>query len=196
MVAFDNSIFCIAIHPDAKPRSGVDRGRERVEYLLENLKQQDERIIIPAPAFSEFLVLAGDEGPLYLAKIRDMSIFRIEPFDDRAAVELADIEIAIRAKGDKRGSVPEAEWQKVKFDRQIIAIAKVHGVRCIYSDDPHIAKHGKDCGLEVIALADLPIPPATQTKLELEEAVPSGEAGKDQPKPPGVPGGGDGHPEG
>ena len=96
-----------------------------------------------------------------------MSIFRVEPFDDRAAVELADAEIAIRAKGGKRGSVPEAPWQKVKFDRQIIAISKFHGVRCIYSDDPDIEKHGKDCGLNVVTLSDLPLPPAVQIDLLL-----------------------------
>ena len=177
MVAFDNSIFCIAIHPGAKTRGNVDRGRDRVEYLLETLKSQDERIIIPAPAFCEFLVLAGDEGPLYLAKIRDMSIFRIAPFDDKAAVELADIEIAIRSRGEKRGGAPAAEWQKVKFDRQIIAVAKSNGARCIYSDDPDVAKHGKYCRLEVISLSDLPLPPAVQTTLELEiESAISSEA--------------------
>ncbi len=99
-----------------------------------------------------------------------MSIFRIEPFDDKAAVELADIELEIRARGEKRGSLPEADWQKVKFDRQIVAIAKSNGARCIYSDDPHIVKHGNDCGMEVIQLSDLPNPPAVQTTLGLEKS--------------------------
>jgi PIN domain len=195
MVAFDNSIFCIAVHPDAKSRSGVDRGRERVEYLLERLNKEDERIIIPTPAFSEFLVLGKNEGPLYLAKIRDMSIFRLEPFDDRAAIELADIEIAIRAKGDKRGSVPEADWQKVKFDRQIVAIAKAHGARCIYSDDPHIERHGEDCGLKVIPLSELPLPPAVQVLLDFKEIKQLDESAQNQPEATDVRGSGGGHSE-
>lgn len=165
MVAFDNSIFSIAIHPESK--GSVDRASDRVDYLLENLKRLDERIVLPAPAFSEFLVLAKHDGPLYMAKIREMSIFRIEPFDERAAIELADIELSIRARGGKRGSVPEADWQKIKFDRQIVAIAKAHGCKRLYSDDPHIVRHGEDCDLEVIQLADLPLPPAVQASLTL-----------------------------
>jgi hypothetical protein len=174
----------------------VDRSRDRVEYLLETLRKQDERIIIPAPAFSEFLVLAGEDGPLYLAKIREMSIFRVVPFDNRAAIELADIEIAIRAKLGKRGSVPEADWQKVKFDRQIVAIAKSHGARCIYSDDPHIEKHGKDCGIEVIPLSKLPLPPAVQTTLDLKEVASIHDQDKVTSAPSDISGSGDGHPEG
>jgi hypothetical protein len=104
MVAFDNSIFCLALHPDAKPRANVDRARERVEYLLERLTESNERVILPAPAFAEFLVLAGADAPKYLSVIRDNAIFRIEPFDEKASIELADMEMSARSAGNKRGS--------------------------------------------------------------------------------------------
>jgi hypothetical protein len=86
MVAFDNSIFCLALHPDARPRSTVDRAKERVDYLLERLAASNERVILPAPAFAEFLILAGVDAPKYLSVIRDNAIFRIEPFDERASL--------------------------------------------------------------------------------------------------------------
>jgi hypothetical protein len=164
MVAFDNSIFCLALHPDAKPPDGVDRAKDRVQYLLETLRDQNERILIPTPAFSEFLILAANDGPSYILKIRENSLFRVEPFDQRAAIELADMELVARAKGSKHGSAT-ANWQKVKFDRQIVAVARVHSARCIYSDDADVAAHGNDCGLAVIKLRDLPTPPAVQTNL-------------------------------
>jgi hypothetical protein len=73
--------------------------------------------------------------------------------------------MSARLAGNKRGSATDSEWQKVKFDRQIVAIAKAHEVKTIYSDDPHIKKHGEDCGLEVLQLADLPVRPAAQIDL-------------------------------
>jgi hypothetical protein len=163
----DGIRFTVVLHPKAKPRGAVDRAKDRVDFLLETLSQQNERIVIPTPAFAEFLVLAGTDAPNYIRRIRETSIFRLEPFDERAAIELADMEIAARVKGNKRGSALDAEWQKVKFDRQIIAVAKVSGALCIYSDDPHIASHGKDCNIPVLSLNDLPLPAAVQQNLDL-----------------------------
>jgi hypothetical protein len=48
----------------------------------------------------------------------------------------------------------------VKFDRQIIAIAKVEGAERIYSNDADIHRFGRAEGLEVIRLQDLASPPA------------------------------------
>jgi hypothetical protein len=42
----------------------------------------------------------------------------------------------------------------------------VHGASTIYSDDPDIAAHGKDCGITVLALADLPLPSSRQMTIE------------------------------
>ncbi len=92
MVVFDNSIFCLTPHPDAKPRSGIDRVKDRIEHLVRTLSDNREIIIIPAPVLSEFLVFAGSDSPGYLLKIRETSSLRIEPFDERAAIELADRE--------------------------------------------------------------------------------------------------------
>ena len=166
MVVFDNSIFCLTLHPDAKPRSSVDRVQDRIEHLLRTLQENREVAIIPTPALSEFLVFAGKSAPDYLLKIRESSFLRIEPFDERAAIELADREISAREKGNKRGSATSSDWQKVKFDRQIVAVALVHKALTVYSDDPDIAAHGKDCGLTVLALADLPLPPSKQITID------------------------------
>jgi predicted nucleic acid-binding protein len=58
----------------------------------------------------------------------------VVPFDTRAAIELAVMTRNAIDQGDKRGGV-DAPWNKVKFDRQIVAIAKVAGATTIYSDD-------------------------------------------------------------
>ena len=167
MVSFDNTVFCLALHPDAKPPAGVDRAKDRIEFLLEVLKESGDKIIISTPALAEFLVFAGNDGPLYMAAIRDNAIFRVLPFDEKAAIENAEVELAARAAGEKRGSDVGAEWQKVKVDRQIIAVAKVNGATCLYSDDPHMAKLGRDFAIAVQGIADLPVPSAVQEYLDL-----------------------------
>src|ERR1017187_5117531 len=197
MVAFDNSVFCLALHPDAKPPVGVDRAKERIDYLLDGLKNSGDRVIIPTPAFAEFLILAGTDGPAYVAAIRDNAIFRVFPFDEKSAIKNADAELAARSKGNKRGSAVGAEWQKVKVDRQIIAVAKVNNASCLYTDDPDIMNLGRDFNLPVVRLSELPIPPAVQEKLDL---VAHEESEKDNPtigpEPPIIHGGGSGHLEG
>jgi hypothetical protein len=61
------------------------------------------------------------------------------------------------AAGDKReGS--QADWTKVKFDRQIVAIAMVANATEIISDDRHVAAIGERWGMPVRSIEDLPIP--------------------------------------
>jgi len=113
----------------------VERYRDRVDHLVTHLEQNRTKIIIPTPALSEILVRAGAAGPEYLAQINSQSVFRIVAFDERDAVEVAAMtRKAIDSSGDKRGGV-DGTWNKIKYDRQIVAIAKVEGVTALYSDD-------------------------------------------------------------
>lgn len=69
-----------------------------------------------------------------------------------------------RAAGDKRGG-SEGSWTKVKFDRQIAAIAKVEDVTTTYSDDTELRKYAESAGMQAIETEQLPLPPAEQTTL-------------------------------
>jgi hypothetical protein len=80
-------------------------------------------------------------------------------------------------KGNKRGG-SDATWAKVKYDRQIVAIAKVHGATTIYSDDGDIATLGKRAKIEVVSLAELPLPPQKAQLDLLEHAEMSRTAGE------------------
>lgn len=79
-------------------------------------------------------------------------------------------------RGKKRGD-SAAPWAKLKFDQQIVAIARVHQATIIYSDDRDIRAIATRLGLEVIGIADLELPPnAAQFNLELDSEEGSDES--------------------
>jgi hypothetical protein len=110
MVAIDNTTLALLFHPAAKPPNDPKTGqplikaRERIEQLVNDLDAEDERVIIPTPVLCEFLILAGPEGSIYLEKIQGAKTLLVGPFDLRAAIELAAMELAARGKGRKRAS--------------------------------------------------------------------------------------------
>jgi hypothetical protein len=63
----------------------------RIDLLIASLDSDNETILIPQPAFSEFLVLADADGQKYITRIEKSPLYRWGDFDLKAAVELAAI---------------------------------------------------------------------------------------------------------
>lgn len=82
---------------------------------------------------------------------------QIAPFDAKAAIELGIENAKARRAGDKK-SGSSADWQKVKFDRQIAAIAKTAGAEIFYTDDNNQTHFSKLIGLRVVHTWELPLP--------------------------------------
>lgn len=188
MVLFDNNVLCLLLHPDADvpnepgTNAPVEQAQDRISYLVEQLREAETRILIPAPVLSEFLTFAE---PDYLVEINQSIWFEVAPFDQRAAIEAAVVlRRAIKAgQGKKLGLT--GKWQKIKVDRQIVAIAKVHGVTAIYTTDPDVITLARDSGLRGIHVADLPLPPKEQVQLTLEDlANPSSHDAANESLPP------------
>ena len=162
VVAFDADILCLLLHPSIRPPQDphtgnpVEHARARLEHLVARLESSATRIVIPAPALAEFLVVAGDDGPDYVKVIDKQAVLRIEPFDTVAAIEAAASTRAARARGDKRSGAT-GPWQCVKADRQIVAVARQHGATEIYSNDSDMRNVA--VGLKVIPVWELPLPP-------------------------------------
>ena len=168
MVVFDASILLFVF--DENVKSSVPKAKERVEYLIDTLSKTGEKIVIPTPALSECLVHAGPAGPEYLNIIGKQSCFRVASFDERAAVEAAIRTYQARQRGQRTGGNPEATKTKIKFDRQIVAIATVEGATAVYSDDGDVIGYAREAGMEAYRLSDLPEPPEDpQTALPFDE---------------------------
>lgn len=163
MIVFDSTMLLLTFRPDVdapidkKTGKRVDYVEARVNTLLETLEKQKTKIIIPTPALSEVLIDAGKDMIALLQDIQKNSVFQIIPFDTLAAAELAAITFDAKISGDKKSGSIET-WAKIKFDRQIVAIAKVHKATAIYSDDEGLAKFAQKANIDVIRLVDLPFP--------------------------------------
>jgi predicted nucleic acid-binding protein len=187
VVVFDTTTALLSLRPGTNPpldpRTGtpVEHAEARIALLVETLSKARTRIIIPTPALSELLVRAGEGAAELVARLTRSSVFRVVSFDVRAAIELAVITRDALDDGDKRGGV-EAPWNKVKFDRQIVAIAKVAGATAIYSDDRQLRTFAEQQGLRVIGLADLPVP---ETARQPQLPLPAPSENPDANKEPG-----------
>ena len=135
----------------------VDRVPDRLEHLVDFLEAacDDHR---PDARVERVLVLAASDTAAYVEELTSSALFVVEPFDLKAAIEAAESQRrAIDAGRKKSGAT--GPWQKMKVDRQIVAIAKVHGVDELYSDDDDVRRLADADGVTVRGVADLPLPP-------------------------------------
>jgi len=165
-----------AIPVDPATQQPIEDLEGRVHLLVETLQDEKETILVPQPAFSEFLVYADAAGPKYISKIEKSPLFRWGDFDLKAAVELA----AMRRKrinqmgGREIRRQTDAEtWAKISFDRQIIAIAKANGAHTIYSNDNGIRRFAEQHGIKVIRMWELPRPAIEAQRSLLEDLEPT-----------------------
>jgi hypothetical protein len=144
---------------DENTKSSVPRAKERVEHLIDTLSKTGEKIVIPTPALSECLVHAGPAAPEYLNLIGKQACFRVASFDQRAAVEAAIRTYEARQRGQPKGGASDIAKAKIKFDRQIVAVAAVEAATTVYSDDGNVIGYAREAGMVGFRLADLPEPP-------------------------------------
>jgi hypothetical protein len=155
----DSSYLIAFLHPNPNPpmdRQGkaVTLFRERISALIEELSAANDIIGIPAPALAETLVRSGPNRAQYMKILGDSWKFQLVPFGSRAAIETADLIAIVKKNKDQWDT-----WAKVKFDIQIVAIAKAESVSVIYSDDQDIEKFAKRLNIHVVRICDLPSPP-------------------------------------
>lgn len=165
-IAIDATTLSIMLNP--KSRLPVELARERIIGFIARAEKERRKLIIPTPATAELLTAIGPTSADYIRVINRKAVFEVRPFDDVAAMELAFLNRDRFASLDKKNKLEP--WQKIKVDRQIIAIAKVAGCEQILTEDEGLANRARLCEIEPIKLADLPIPEAAkQHEFQLEE---------------------------
>jgi hypothetical protein len=153
IVALDNTFLSLVLKPDSRPRSDpstgvpVDFCRERIEAMIDRHSSNGDTVLIPTPCLAELLTAVPDISRV-IGAIQASAAFEIASFDARCAIELGIVTQEAIRSGDKKGGV-SAGWQEVKFDRQIVVIAKVNGAEIIYTDDGNQTIIAEQLGLRV-----------------------------------------------
>lgn len=172
-VAFDSTMLSTLLNPgasvpgDPATNEPVKWPKERVEGLITDLAKDKKKIVIPAPVAAEILTVIGPTNTDYLSIINRSKVFEVVPLDAKAAVELAFLNRDKFAARDKKSNAQP--YQKVKVDRQILAICRVAKCDTLYTDDKSLISCAKLCDIATVRLCDLPLPEtARQHKLDLE----------------------------
>lgn len=155
-------------------RDHDDRRDARIRGLIGDTRIARERLIVPAPVLAEFAVKARDEE---IDFITSQSTFQVVPFDAIAALEcgfmIRDV-FATESKQDRH---------KIKFDLQILAIAKVGRATRLVTNDNQLRKRAVALGIAAEAILDLPVPDGErQMPLGLPEGATSAEGGRSTPQ--------------
>lgn len=150
-VAIDASFLVVLL--DKRARASVQNDPELVADLIEDLSVHQAKVIVPTPALAEVLTHAPGVAQAYVEEINKCACFQVRPFDDKAAIELA--QLLGESVAEKKRQQKELTKDILKFDRQIVAIAKVYGASILYADDENVVKFAAECGLQGIRFKDL-----------------------------------------
>lgn len=162
IVALDNTFLTLLLNEKSKPRLNpygqhTEFWRERVNGMIDTHSANSDTVLIPTPCLAEALMAVPSISKA-LDIIMNSPSLQVAPFDAKAAIELGLQNSKAHQAGDKK-SGSTADWQKVKFDRQISIIAKTAGAEIFYTDDDGQTHFSELLGLKVTHTWELPLPP-------------------------------------
>jgi predicted nucleic acid-binding protein len=136
-VAVDASFLRAFLEPDNRT--------DAISKLIQGLSRENTKVIVPTPALAQVLTHAPMKAEDWMRKLNTYACFQVRPFDDKASFELAQL------LGDSVSGLRDI----LRFDRQIVAIAKVYGVSILYADDEQVTRFAEKCGIRAKRLKDL-----------------------------------------
>jgi len=159
IAAIDSTVLLHLVDPNLPVRLSShgdvpEKCQERLEHFIDTLAKSNGRLVVPTPVLTEMLTKAGPARDRWLNILHGKRAIRVSPFDERAAIECA--ELAARRLGKRIGSK-----QKLKFDEQIVAISMIEQAEVILSDDRDIHRLAP-AEVRVLGIADLDLPPQSR----------------------------------
>ncbi|MGG2139933.1 type II toxin-antitoxin system VapC family toxin [Symbiopectobacterium sp. RP] len=161
--------------------SKIENLELRSRALLEHIERQGGTIAIPAPVLAEYLLgIDGERNKhAHVERISSMNCFEIIPFEELAAVECSLLPSIQEFKQFSKQINSNQTANKIRFDRQIISIAKANGITEIWSSDGEVIKKGKEAGIDVKSISEIqPISLSDQFPLNLLHDIPSPDKNK------------------
>jgi len=141
----------------------VERVPEKLSFLLTELKKKRAKILIPTPVLAELFAGLGNKANEIFEVLNNSYGMQFADFNVAAAIETG-LALRTKKKTDRRTG-----WQKVKFDRQIVSIAKVNKAEIVYSNDMQVCRWSRNAGMKSVSIWQLENPPPTQIPLSYTE---------------------------
>ena len=154
--------------------------RARIEHFIERVEKAKAKVVFPMVAIAEFLVGADLAGVEFLNTMDRKAHIHMADFNRAAAFELAQIDRAAIGSGDKKDE-SEEPWQKIKTDRQIVAIGKAQGAQLVISNDKNVRNNALRVNIQAMKIQDLTLPESAR-QMHLVPALAKG-VPKAKPKP-------------
>lgn len=140
-----------------------EEARLRLQLLWERLSKAGDTIIVPTPALAEAMVKNPARVTRLIERMTRASRIKIEPFGSAAAMEAASLfQLEFPRRKERRDIITRS---KLKFDLQIVAIARVAGCSRIYSTDRGLRLCAERALLPASGFAELDRPDAAQLAL-------------------------------
>lgn len=136
------------------PESGVviDNAFGRAEALIEHIEAVRGTVVLPAPVVAEYLM--GIDRSVYqthLDILGGTKSIEVASFDQLAAVECA----MLLSNQEMKMLDPDSKMAKLKYDRQILAIALANGAKQLWTHDQQLFKRANAAGLTAKSLASI-----------------------------------------
>lgn len=165
-VLIDANFLVALLTPKENDEAGM-----RARYLVKRVALRKGTLIVPTPVIAEYLVGADEAGINSLNTFERQAHIALAAFDRAAAFECSMLDRAaiLGPQGDKKDGSDEP-WQKIKVDRQVVAIGKVHGAQLVISQDKGVRTAALRSGMQAQTLQELPMDPdEAQATLPLPE---------------------------
>lgn len=155
--------------------------RARIEYFIECVEKSKSKVVFPMVAIAEFLVGADLAGVEFLNTLDRKTHIVMADFNRAAAFELAQLDRAAIGSGNKKDE-SEEPWQKIKIDRQIVAIGKALGAQLAISNDKNVRNNALRVNIQALTIQDLDLPDSAR-QMHLVPPVLPAQKGKKKPFP-------------
>jgi predicted nucleic acid-binding protein len=133
-------------------------------------QRRGEAIGIPAPSWGEVLAVAGPATSALSRVVQARSSVQVIPFDEIAAIESGFIHQKILALSGSKKGLSNEPWQRIKIDRQILAIAAARRASAIFTDDDGLRADAALIGIQTIGICDVPVYPSQLLLLPEDES--------------------------
>ncbi len=144
-------------------KKASEENQLRLNYFISAIENQGCSLVVPMPALAEYLVGADAAGLESLNAFERKTFVQMASFDRAAAYECAILDGASLGRGDKKDG-SDAAWQKIKVDRQIVAIGKAQGAGLVISQDKDVRTAALRVGMHCLRLEELELPPGAQQR--------------------------------